>query len=128
MTSGATAAATTAPPNTGTFPPGPVIFAGSATLGIERPVVLGSSFGGFVALTYAALFPDNPGAVILTNTTGGRTNYTRSVEVFRRLGGDQAADVAARDFAEHTEESAAAFDRICYPLFSARPGYVQEAA
>jgi proline iminopeptidase len=97
-------------------------------LGIERPVVLGSSFGGFVALTYAALFPDHPGAVILTNTTGGRTNYTRSVEVFRRLGGDQAADVAARDFAEHTEESAAAFDRICYPLFSARPGYVQEAA
>ena len=75
-------------------------------LGIERPVVLGSSFGGFVALTYAALFPDHPGAVILTNTTGGRTNYTRSVEVFRRLGGDQAADVAARDFAEHTEESA----------------------
>lgn len=97
-------------------------------LGIERPVVLGSSFGGFVALTYAALFPGHPGAVILTNTTGGRTNYTRSVEVFRRLGGDQAADVAARDFAEHTEESAAAFDRICYPLFSARPGYAQEAA
>ena len=97
-------------------------------LGIERPVVLGSSFGGFVALTYAALFPDHPGGVILTNTTGGRTDDARSVEGFRRLGGDQAADVAARDFAEHTEESAAAFDRVCYPLYSARPGYVEESA
>jgi pimeloyl-ACP methyl ester carboxylesterase len=95
---------------------------------IGRPVVLGSSFGGFVALTYAALFPDHPGGVILTNTTGGRTDYARSVELFRRLGGDQAADVAARDFAEKTEESAAAFDRVCYPLYSARPGYVEEAA
>jgi pimeloyl-ACP methyl ester carboxylesterase len=26
-------------------------------LGLRKPVVLGSSFGGFVALTYAALFP-----------------------------------------------------------------------
>jgi proline iminopeptidase len=95
---------------------------------IDRPVVLGSSFGGFVALTYAALFPNHPGGVILTNTTGGRTDYARSVELFRRLGGDQTADVAARDFAEKTEESAAAFDRVCYPLYSARPGYVEEAA
>lgn len=33
--------------------------------------VLGSSFGGNVALTYAALFPDHPGGVILANTTRG---------------------------------------------------------
>ena len=86
-------------------------------VGIGRPVVLGSSFGGFVALTYAALFPDHPGGVILANTTGGRTDYARSVELFRRLGGDQAADVAARDFAEKTEESAAALrSRLLPPL------------
>ena len=40
-------------------------------LGLRKPVVLGSSFGGDVALTYAALFPDHPGGVILANTTGG---------------------------------------------------------
>ena len=39
-------------------------------LGLRKPVVLGSSFGGFVALSYAALFPDHPGGVILASTTG----------------------------------------------------------
>jgi hypothetical protein len=33
-------------------------------------VVLGSSFGGFVVLTYAALFPGHPGGRILPNTNG----------------------------------------------------------
>jgi pimeloyl-ACP methyl ester carboxylesterase len=95
-------------------------------LGLDRPVVLGSSFGGFVALTYAGLFPGHPGGIILANTTGGRSDYQLSVEIFRRLGGDQAAAVAERDFAELTEESAAEFDRVCYPLYSSKPGYVEE--
>jgi pimeloyl-ACP methyl ester carboxylesterase len=56
-------------------------------LGLRKPVVLGSSFGGFVALTYAGLFPDHPGGIILANTTGGRLDHRRSVEIFRRLGG-----------------------------------------
>jgi proline iminopeptidase len=96
-------------------------------LGIDRPVVLGSSFGGFVALTYAGLFPEHPGGLILTNTTGGRTDYARSIEVFRRIGGDEAAAVAARDFSELTAESAAEFDRVCHPLFSSQPGFVEES-
>lgn len=96
-------------------------------LGLTAPVVLGSSFGGFVALTYAAMFPDHPGGVVLSNTTGGRSDYARSIEVFRRLGGGEAAAAAARDFAEVSEGSAAEFNRVCYPLFSARPGFVEEA-
>jgi pimeloyl-ACP methyl ester carboxylesterase len=96
-------------------------------LGLVKPVVLGSSFGGFVALTYAGLFPEHPGGIILTNTTGGRTDPAASVEIFRRLGGDEAAAVAERDFAELTEESAAEFDRVCLPLYSRSPGYAEEA-
>jgi len=95
-------------------------------LGLAKPVVLGSSFGGFVALTYAGLFPGHPGGIILANTTGGRSNHQLSVEVFRRLGGDEAAAVAERDFTELTEESAAEFDRVCYPLYSSKPGYAEE--
>jgi pimeloyl-ACP methyl ester carboxylesterase len=95
-------------------------------LGLVKPVVLGSSFGGFVALAYAGLFPDHPGGVILANTTGGRTDHAASVAAFRRLGGDEAARVAQRDFAELTEESAAEFDRVCLPLYSRRPGYAGE--
>ena len=96
-------------------------------LGLARPVVLGSSFGGFVALTYAGLFPDHPGGIILANTTGGRSDHPRSVEIFRRLGGDEAAAVAERDFTELTEESAAEFNRVCYPLYSSKPGYAEES-
>jgi proline iminopeptidase len=95
-------------------------------LGLARPVVLGSSFGGFVALTYAGLFPSHPGGIILANTTGGRTDERLSVEMFRRLGGDEAAAVAGRDFAELTEESAAEFNRVCLPLFSSKPGFAEE--
>jgi pimeloyl-ACP methyl ester carboxylesterase len=60
-------------------------------LGLSTPVVLGSSFGGFVALAYAGLFPAHPGGIILAKTTGGRPDHRLSVEIFRRLGGDEAA-------------------------------------
>ena len=50
-------------------------------------MVLGSSFGGHVALTYAGLFPDHPGGVILANTSGGGSDQQRVIEAFGRLGG-----------------------------------------
>ncbi len=90
-------------------------------LGIVKPVVMGSSFGGRVVLTYAGLFPGHAGGVILANTTGGRSDYRRSVEIFRRLGGDEAAAVAERDFAELSKESLAEFRRVCLPLYSSKP-------
>jgi pimeloyl-ACP methyl ester carboxylesterase len=95
-------------------------------LGLVKPVVLGSSFGGFVVLTYAGLFPGHPGGIILANTTGGRSDYRRSVEIFRRLGGAEAAAVAERDFAELSEESLAEFRRVCHPLYSSKPGSAEE--
>ncbi|WP_404381072.1 alpha/beta hydrolase [Knoellia locipacati] len=97
-------------------------------LGLVKPIVLGISFGGFVAAAYAGLFPEHPGGVILANTTGGRLDVGASIETFRRLGGDEVAEVARRDFDELTEESAAEFDRVCLPLFSWRPGFAEELA
>jgi proline iminopeptidase len=95
-------------------------------VGLVKPVVLGSSFGGHVALTYAGLFPGHPGGIILANTTGGRSDYRRSVEMFRRLGGDEAAAIAERDFAEPTEQSLAEFRRVCHPLYSSKPVDAEE--
>jgi pimeloyl-ACP methyl ester carboxylesterase len=95
-------------------------------LGLVKPVVLGSSFGGHVALTYAGLFPGHPGGIILANTTGGHSDHQRSIEIFRRLGGDEAAAIAERDFAEPTEESLAEFRRVCHPLYSSKPGDAEE--
>jgi pimeloyl-ACP methyl ester carboxylesterase len=96
-------------------------------LGLRKPTVLGSSFGGHVALTYAALFPDHPGGVILANTTGGHRDQQRVIEAFGRLGGDEAAAVVKRIFAGDTEGSQAEFSRVCYPLYSGTPGWAEES-
>jgi pimeloyl-ACP methyl ester carboxylesterase len=95
-------------------------------LGLVKPVVLGSSFGGHVVLTYAGLFPGHAAGIVLANTTGGRPDYRRSVEIFRRLGGDEAAAIAERDFAELSEESLAEFRRVCLPLYSSKPMSAEE--
>jgi pimeloyl-ACP methyl ester carboxylesterase len=84
-------------------------------------VVLGSSFGGNVALTYAGLFPDHPGGVILANTTEGRSDQQRVIEAFVRLGGPEAAAVARRTYADETGDYHADFNRVCYPLYRPRP-------
>jgi len=95
-------------------------------LGLRKPVVLGSSFGGNVALTYAALFPDHPGGVILANTTGGQRDPQRVIEAFGRLGGEAVA-VVQRMFTEDTEDVQAEFDRVCYPLYSGTPDWAEES-
>jgi pimeloyl-ACP methyl ester carboxylesterase len=96
-------------------------------LGLSKPVILGSSFGGEVALTYAALFPDHPGGVILANTTGGHRDRQRVIEAFGRLGGQEAADVIQRIYAGDTEDGPAEFYRVCYPLYSGTPGWAEES-
>jgi proline iminopeptidase len=96
-------------------------------LGLRKPVILGSSFGGNVALTYAALFPDHPGGVILANTTGGRRDQQRVLAAFGRLGGEEAAAVIRRTLSEDTEEGQAEFDRVCYPLYSSTLGWAEES-
>jgi pimeloyl-ACP methyl ester carboxylesterase len=96
-------------------------------LGLRKPVILGSSFGGDVALTYAALFPDHPGAVILANTTVGHWGGPRVIEAFGRLGGPEAAAIIERIYAQDPEDLQAEFNRVCYPLYSATPGWAEES-
>jgi pimeloyl-ACP methyl ester carboxylesterase len=103
-------------------------------LGLDKPVVLGSSFGGDVALTYAALFPDHPGGVILANTTGGHWDDPRVIEAFGRVGGPEAAAIIERirtyrrgGYAADAEDLQAEFTRVCYPLYSATPGWAEES-
>jgi len=67
-------------------------------LGIVKPVVLGHSMGGFVAMLYGARHPGHAGALILQSTMA-RFDLDRLVEGFRRVAGDEVAELARRDYA-----------------------------
>ncbi|HKV43504.1 MAG TPA: alpha/beta hydrolase [bacterium] len=55
-------------------------------LGIERPLVLGTSAGGFVSLLYAGRYPGEPRALMLIGTSASRGFMARATANMRRLG------------------------------------------
>jgi proline-specific peptidase len=93
----------------------------SDALGIDHPVVYGSSFGGFVAQKYAARYPDHPAGLILASTCARIASGEELIERMRAVGGDEAADVVRRDIEEPSEETTEEWMRICGPLMSVNP-------
>jgi len=89
-------------------------------LGIQQPIVLGVSFGGFVAQQYAATYPKHPAGLILISTGPRFAGMEETVERFREVGGDEAADVVRRDWESPSEETSAEWSRVCGPLMSLR--------
>jgi proline iminopeptidase len=89
-------------------------------LGIQKPVVLGASFGGFVAQAYATRFPEHPGKLVLLSTNP-RFNLERALAMFERLGGPEARDVARQFFSDPTPVSFGRYVQVCYPLYSRNP-------
>ena len=96
-------------------------------LGIEQPILFGHSFGGFVALGVAARYPELPAKLIVVSSVA-RVRYERSLEMFERLGGREAREVAARYFRDHTPESLEAYIATCVPLHSPAPPDPEVAA
>jgi pimeloyl-ACP methyl ester carboxylesterase len=96
-------------------------------LGIERPIVAGGSFGGFVAMRYAARHPDHPAALVLF-CTSATTDEEASIEAFRRLGGDEVADIVRRDFEEMSAETSDLFIKHALPFMSRHPDAVAKSA
>lgn len=90
-------------------------------LEIEHPVVLGQSFGGYVALTYATRHPEHPSKLIVGSTRAAAPDFTRSLAVFERLGGVEARAIAARYFDDPSESNFREFVRVCYPLYNRTP-------
>lgn len=67
-------------------------------LGIERPLVLGHSMGGFVAMLYGARHPGHACGLVLQSTLV-RFDLDRVTESFRHFGGDEVAELARRSYA-----------------------------
>lgn len=93
----------------------------SDALGIERPVVLGTSFGGFVAQQYAATYPEHPAGLILLSTSPRRTSLEEAAARFREAGGEEAAEVVRRAMESPSEQTAAEWRRVLGPLGSLNP-------
>jgi pimeloyl-ACP methyl ester carboxylesterase len=65
------------------------------TLGIARPVVYGHSLGGSVAMVYAIRHPRRARALVLQSAFA-RFDLGRTVEEFRRAGGDEVVAIVER--------------------------------
>jgi pimeloyl-ACP methyl ester carboxylesterase len=95
-------------------------------LGIVKPIVLGASFGGMVALAYATRHPVHPSKLVLISTeAAGDTHLERRVELFERFGGSEVGALARRSFLElqgHSDEaSLASWRRLALPLYTRTP-------
>ena len=88
-------------------------------LGIEAPVVLGQSFGGFVAQSYACRHPDHPAGLILSSTAA-RGTPSRNLEVFERLGGPEVRELAETFYRDPSPATLPAFVERCMPLYNTR--------
>jgi pimeloyl-ACP methyl ester carboxylesterase len=89
-------------------------------LGIVKPVVLGQSFGGFVAQRYLARHPRHPARVILSSTSH-HMGLQRKLDAFERLGGAAARDAAQTFWSAPGEATWAAYQQLCTPLYNTRP-------
>jgi pimeloyl-ACP methyl ester carboxylesterase len=89
-------------------------------LELERPMILGQSFGGVVALAVAARFPDLPSKLIVSSSIA-KFRPDRAFPMFERLGGSKVREVAERHFSELTDESAEEFVRVCLPVYNTTP-------
>ncbi len=95
-------------------------------LDIHEPIVLGQSFGGFVAMHYAGRHPDHPGGLVLSSTAA-RHHRDATLDAFSRLGGADARAVAERFWSgTATPEEMLRYDEVCTPLYN-RHAVVEDA-
>ncbi|CAN5711712.1 hypothetical protein BH11PSE8_BH11PSE8_04050 [soil metagenome] len=87
-------------------------------LGVAKPIVLGQSFGGFVAQRYIARHPDHAAKVILSSTSAS-LGLARKLAMFERLGGPEARDAAERFWTQPNAATWEFYTRVCRPLYSA---------
>lgn len=86
-------------------------------LEIRDPIVLGTSFGGFVAQTYAIRHPGHAKKLILLSTAS-RLRFDRVADVMEKLGGARARDVAMRFWCGPDPTSVLdEYVAVCSPLY-----------
>ena len=86
-------------------------------LGVDNPIVLGLSFGGFVAQNYAIRHADKLHKLILASTVA-RMLPERVFDAFQEFGGNEARETAEEFWSGPNEENTAKYMRNCLPLYT----------
>lgn len=89
-------------------------------LGIVKPIVLGQSFGGFVAQRYIDRHPAHPSKVILSSTSP-HMKQERKEAMFGKLGGDAARESCRRFWSEPNAQTWADYGVHCRHLYNTTP-------
>lgn len=92
----------------------------SDALGLVKPIVLGQSFGGFVAQRYLARHPGHAAKVILSSTSH-HMGLARKLERFERLGGALARDCAEAFWSRPSPATWQAYWTHCHRLYNTQP-------
>lgn len=86
-------------------------------LGIARPIVLGTSFGGFVALAYATRYPDALSKLILISTAA-RMDFAEVFAAFEQRGGPRVGAIAEAYWTAPSTETRERYIETCVPLYT----------
>lgn len=90
-----------------------------SALGIRRPIVLGQSFGGFVAQRYIARHPRHAAKVVLSSTSP-HLGLDRKLAMFQRLGGAVARAAAQAFWSRPSAATWAPYQQHCMALYNSR--------
>lgn len=88
-------------------------------LGIEKPVVLGNSFGGMVAQAYGIRHPGHARGLILSSTAA-RMDLDRILAAFERRGGPEIRAAAEEFWRDVRAEKVEEYARVCMPFYTVR--------
>jgi proline iminopeptidase len=94
-------------------------------LGIEKPIVLGTSFGGFVAQSYARRHPGHASKLILISTAA-KVEFPAIYQAFERLAGPDIREIAQTYWEKPTPESRARYREQCIPFYRFNKGGSQD--
>ncbi len=89
------------------------------TLGIEKPIVIGTSFGGFVVQSYATRYPDHPSKIVLVSTAA-HMDYEAVYHAFERLGGRHIRDIARSYWENPSADKRAKYRDQCVPFYQVK--------
>ncbi|MER7008089.1 alpha/beta hydrolase [Dactylosporangium sp. NPDC000555] len=90
-------------------------------LGLERVLLVGTSFGGFVVQRFLASYPGVVRGGVVIGSSPRRASESEIIERYRDLGGDEVAQVMERTLREPSPQAEQDWARVCAPFSRLRP-------